>query len=293
MKNLQKEKLLELLADQTVFGLSEEEFVELETLKEDFPEWEKDFSLELAATAIGLSHLDVEDDLPANLREKIFANADEFFSRMNQSEQPVNFAAQPRDAANSEAAENVTTVRQFEPSRSSIWNWMGWAVAATACVALAINIWSTRSRPQSETVQNQIAVQTPTPKLSAAEQRASLLAVTTDAVKIPLADPKNPQEILGEMVWSNSLQKGYARFNGLPANDVAKETYQLWIVDEAQNQKTPISGGVFNISTTGENIVPVDPQLIVKKPLVIAVSKEKPGGVVVSAPERIVALAKI
>ena len=293
MKNLQRERLLELLADQTIFGLSGDELVELERLKKEFPDWEKDVSLELAAAAIGLSHLDVKDDLPVNLREKIFANADDFFSRTKQSEQPVNFAAEARQETNFPASEGVTTVTQFEPSRPSIWQWLGWAVAATACVALALNIWSTRSRPQNETVQNQTGVQTPTPRLSAAEERASLLAITTDAVKIPLANPKNPKEILGEMVWSNSLQKGYARFSGLPANDIARETYQLWIADETQDPKTPISGGVFNVSTTGETTIVIDPQLIVKKPIKIAVTKEKPGGVVVSAPERVVALASI
>ena len=260
-------------------------------LQKQFPDWEKDFSLELTAAAIGLSGLEVKDDLPANLREKIFANAEDFFSQMNQSEEPVNSAVRAQNEATNENFINVT---QFEPSRSSIWQWLGWAVAATACIALALNLWSTRPLPQNETAQSQTGgQQTPTPKLSAAEERASLLAGTTDTVKIPLADAKNPEKILGEMVWSNSLQKGYARFTNLPANDTAKETYQLWIVDEAQNLKTPISGGVFNVSTTGETTVTVDPQLIVKKPIMIAVSKEKPGGVVVSAPERIVALAKI
>jgi len=292
MKNLQRERLLELLADQTIFGLSENEFVELERLKKEFPDWEKDVSLELAAAAIGLSHLDVKDDLPVNLREKIFANADDFFGRTNQSQESVNYAAQAQQETNSLTPEGVTTVTQFEPNRPSIWQWLGWAVAATACVALALNIWSTGSRPQNDTVQNQ-GVQTPTPKLSAAEERASLLAITTDAVKIPLANPKNPKEILGEMVWSNSLQKGYARFNGLPANDTARETYQLWIADETQDPKTPISGGVFNVSTTGETTITIDPQLVVKKPIKIAVTKEKPGGVVVSASEKVVALANI
>ena len=289
MKNLQKDRLLELLADQTIFGLSADEIVELEKLQKQFPDWENDFSLELTAAAIGLSNLEVKDDLPANLRERIFANADDFFSQTNQSQEPVNFTAQTQNEATTESLINVT---QFEPHRSSIWQWLGWAVAAAACIALALNLWSTR--PQNETAQSQTGgQQTPTPKLSAAEERASLLAVTIDTIKIPLADAKNPEKILGEMVWSNSLQKGYARFTNLPANDIAKETYQLWIVDEAQDQKTPISGGVFNVSTTGETTISIDPQLIVKKPIMIAVSKEKPGGVVVSAPERFVALAKI
>lgn len=294
MKNLQQDRLLELLADQAVFGLSDAERVELEKLKEEFPGWNNDLSLELTAAAIGLSKIEVNEDLPANLREKIFANAEDFFSQPNQSAQPVKTVAQSRNETDSAAAENVTNVVAFEPRRAYAWQWLGWATAAAACVALAVNIWSTRTRPQIDTVQNQVATPTPTPKLSPAQERAQLLAATSDAVKISLADPKNSKEILGEMVWSNSLQKGYARFSNLPANDISKETYQLWIVDEAQNPKTPVSGGVFDVTAaTGEAIIPIDPSLVIKKPVMIAITKEKPGGVVVSSPERIVAVAKI
>jgi hypothetical protein len=81
MTDLRRDRLIELLADQTIFGLSEEELLELEQLKKQFPDWEKDLSLELAATAIGLSNLNVSEDLPANLRARIFASADEFLRR--------------------------------------------------------------------------------------------------------------------------------------------------------------------------------------------------------------------
>ncbi len=289
MNEVSKNKLLELLADQTIFGLSSEELLELEQLKKQFPEWEKDSSLELTAAAIGLSNLEINEDLPANLRTKIFANADEFFNQSGESKQIVNSASQA-DIADTE---EIQKTFEFEPQRP-FWKWLGWAVAAAACVALAINLWMTRSRPQPEIVKNLPVVQTPTPKLSAAQERAQLLSAANDAVKIPLADPKNTKEVLGEMVWSNTLQKGYARFTNLPANDTAKETYQLWIVDEAQNPKNPaINGGVFDISATGEVIIPIDPQVKVRKPTVIAVTVEKPGGVVVSAQEKVVAFAKI
>lgn len=288
MNELSKDRLLELLADQTTFGLvGEEERMEFEQLKKQFPAWEKDLSLELTAAAIGLSNLEIGEDIPANLRAKIFANADEFFNQANESKQIVNSAAQI-DAANDEAIQKTF---EFEPQRP-FWQWLGWAVAAAACVALAINLWTTR--PQTEIAKNPPPVQSPTPKLSAAQERAQLLSVASDAVKIPLADPKNAKEILGEMVWSNQLQKGYARFSNLPANDVAKETYQLWIIDGEQNPKNPaISGGVFNISATGEVVIPIDPQVTVRKPTVIAVTVEKPGGVVVSAQEKVIAFAKI
>lgn len=284
MNEVSKNRLLELLADQTIFGLNADEAMELERLKRRFPEWEKDLSLELTAAAINLSNLEIEEDLPASLRTKIFANADEFFSRAEETPaEKTNFVS-PAVAAAVDA----------EPARPAFWQWLGWAVAAAACVALAINLWTTRGT-QPEIVNNPPITPTPTatPKLSVEQERTRLLASANDAVKIPLADPKNKNEVLGEMVWSNSLQKGYARFTNLPANDIAKETYQLWIVDETQNPKTPISGGVFNVSTGGEVIIPIDPQLTVRKPSAIAVTAEKPGGVVVSAQEKVVAFAKI
>ena len=291
MNDLQKDRLLELLADQTIFGLSEEELVELKELKRQFPDWEKELSLELTAAAIGLSDLDVSDELPVNLREKIFANAEEFFGKTEASQEVVNFAPQAAEPINSPATASITNIVETAPERP-FWQWLGWAVAAAACVALAINIWSTRS-PQPEVAQNSPVAQSPTPQLSAAQERAQLLAAASDKVEIPLANPKNEKEILGEMVWSNKLQKGYVHFSKLPANDVAKETYQLWIVDATRDQKTPVNGGVFDVSATGEVTIPVDPELTIRKPAAIAVTKEKPGGVVVSAQENVVALAKI
>ena len=288
MTNLQKVRLLDLLADQTLFGLSAEELMELEQLKKQFPDWGKDLSLELTAAAINLSRVEVSKELPAHLRTKIFANADEFFTQSNESETIVNFAA-PAETAAVEATQRTF---EFEPKRP-FWQWLGWAFAAAACVALAVNLWLTQFQKPIETVKNPDVIQTPTPELTAAQKRAQLLASATDAVELQLANPKNEKEILGDVVWSNSLQTGYVRVRGLAANDASKETYQLWIVDETQDPKTPISGGVFNVSSTGEVIVPINAQLTVKKPLAVAVSKEKPGGVVVSAPERFVALAKV
>ena len=292
MKDLEKERLIELLADRTIFGLTEEELIELEQLEKQFPGFDKDVSLELAATAINLSGLEVNDELPASLRTKIFADADEFFSQPAESQKVINFAPQAETANRSSANENRSNIVEVEPQRP-FWQWLGWAFAAAACVALAINLWLTRFQKPTEIVKNPETIQTPTPELTAAQKRAQLLASATDAVRLPLTNPKNEKEVLGEVVWSTSLQKGFVSVRGLPANNVAEEAYQLWIVDEDQNPKTPLSGGVFTVTGTGEVIVPIDPQLTVKNPKAIAISKEKPGGVVVSAPERLVALAKV
>ena len=83
------------------------------------------------------------------------------------------------------------------------------------------------------------------------------------------------------------------RFKGLPVNDKTKESYQLWIFDETQDEKTPIDGGIFDVNSNGELIVPVTAKLNVRKPKLFAVTVEKAGGVVVSKREKIPVLAKL
>lgn len=100
-----------------------------------------------------------------------------------------------------------------------------------------------------------------------------------------------PNTVQGDVVWSTSQQKGYMRFVGLPANDPSKEQYQLWIIDPARDDE-PIDGGIFDIHSDGETIIPIDPKLQVLQPAAFAITVEKPGGVVVSTQERLPLLAK-
>jgi len=350
MKDLSKDRLLELLADQTIFGLSaEEEIVELEELKKQFPEWEKDFSLELTAAAIGLSNLDVSDDLPANLRARVYANADKFFTPKEESQKVVSFAP---------PAESVGTVTEVAPKRP-FWQWLGWGLAAAACLALAINLWSTRNQNQPEIAENSETVQTPevtetpetvktpeiiqtpvitptpetvktpesvkspetvitpeptrtpktvttpetirtpesvktpAPELTAAQKREQLITSAPDVIQTNWTAAKGDKRVLGDVVWSNTQQKGYVRLRDMPVLDASKETYQLWIIDDERNEKTPVSGGIFNVSGASEIIIPINAQLRIIKPKQFAISKEKAGGVVVTKPDRIVAVAKI
>lgn len=292
MTDLQKKKLLELLADQTVFGLDGNESMEAEGLKKQFPEWEQDVTLELAAAAIGLSRLEIKDELPAALRTKIFATADVHFEKWEEPQKVLNFTPRPDANVVPTAEESVRNIVEVE-TRVSPWQWLGWAFAAAACILLAVTFLSTRPNQTPELVKTPENISTPQPELSIEQKREQLLASAGDTVKIPLTNPKNEKEVIGDMVWSNAEQKGYAHFTNLPVNDAAKETYQVWIVDETRDAKAPLSGGVFNVGKTGEVFVPVNAQLEVRKPKMIAVTVEKPGGVVVSKLEKVVALAKI
>ncbi|HXG83766.1 MAG TPA: anti-sigma factor [Pyrinomonadaceae bacterium] len=294
MNEIQKERLIELLTDETLFGLNEAESTELDRLKKQFPEWENNISFELAAVAVSLTDLDVSEPLPADLRAKVLADADEFFNQSEKVRNVVSFPTKAKETVGATvfgAVENTTGIETKQP----FWQWLGWGVAFAACAALAVNLWLTDSRPPTEIVREVKTVETPTPEPSLTQKRESLLATAPDVIKaeITKADPKAANDISGDIVWSNSRQAGFVRFRGLPVNDTSKETYQLWVVDETYDEKYPINGGVFDVGGGGEIIVPINAELKIKKPKLFAVSKEKPGGVVVSSPQRLVAVAKI
>jgi hypothetical protein len=160
-------------------------------------------------------------------------------------------------------------------------------------VVLAVNRFTTQKR-----IDELIAKTSPTPtatpkiELSPAQERQQLLAAK-DIQQSTWGDldPKKPQNLQGDVVWSNSEQKGFVRFSNLPVNDKTKEQYQVWIFDE--NQKQPIDGGVFDANEAGEIIIPINAKLKVQKPKMFAVTAEKPGGVVVSPLEKVMAVAKV
>jgi hypothetical protein len=177
---------------------------------------------------------------------------------------------------------------------SSWFGWLGWATAAAASVALAVTLFMPRGGD------NRAGVSTPPPtpiqeeRSNPAQERERLIESAQQLVRAEWAKGNVKEvEVAGDVVWSDEKQTGYMRFRGLPKNDPGKETYQLWIFDETQSEKTPIDGGVFDVSADGEVIVPIDPKLKAKNPKAFAVTVEKPGGVVVSDRKRIVALGAV
>lgn len=292
MKDLMEEKLLDLLCKKASTGLDANELEQLKELEQAFPEWQDDTSFEISATAINLSAIDAsEEEMPAHLRSKILASADEFFESAEERQETVSFA--PRSNQTSDSLSTVNNLSN-EP-KTSFWQSLGWGIAAFACIALAINLYLTRFQTQPGIVRIPPPTQTPTPQPTDAQKREQLLASVKDTLKaeVAKADPKAPFEITGDIVWSNSEQKGYMRFRGLPANDPTKSTYQLWIFDEAQDERYPIDGGVFDVNKDGEVIIPIDANIKVKNPKMFAVTREKPGGVMVSDRTGIIAIAKV
>jgi hypothetical protein len=252
------DRLLDLLVKRATEGVSAEEQSEMDRLGRAHREADLE-SIEQAAAALALAAVN-EEPLPANVRARLERSAEQFVSGRR--------AQAPRRSGPSS-----------RPSPSARFAWF----ALAASVVLAVLGWWPRLSDDA-------------PGLTLAEQRRELIEKGRAAVRgdwIPPGDPAtNP--VSGDVVWDSQTQQGFMRFTGLQANDPQQFQYQLWIFDAGQDQRYPIDGGVFDIPAgQGEIIVPIRAGIGVKTPVMFAVTAEKPGGVVVSSREQIVALAKV
>lgn len=178
--------------------------------------------------------------------------------------------------------------------RSTSYAWI--AAAASIVLAAGAVVWATQREPEVITKEKivEVPVQPPPRKEpTAAEARAQLLATERDVTTLAWTPTKDPNGAgaSGDVVWSATAQRGYMRFVGLTPNDLKQLQYQLWIFDKDRDQAYPVDGGVFDVSSTGEVIVPITARLRVNEPVLFAVTIEQPGGVVVSKRERIVVTA--
>ncbi len=286
MSELNKERLLDLLTDQVLFGLNTEEAAELSSLRRLYPEITADNSLELTASAIGLNSLYDLEPMPDNLQRKILADADLYFSNEEKSAKVLRFQPQLREVKTENIAEEIQQTFEFEPKRPFM-QWLGWAFAGFASIALAFSLWANMQKP------NEVFVYQEPNALTITEQYDKFMASAKDVKRTAFANAKNDKESYGEIIWSEAEQKGFMKLKGLPVNDTSKEAYQVWIFDENQNPKTPIDGGVFDVASSGEVLIPINPKLKFKNPKMFAITAEKPGGVVVSPLSKVMALGKV
>ena len=273
MNENNEEVMLDLLCKKAVYGLDQNEEKQLAELEREFGGEPQSESFELTVATLSMAGLDTSEQLPANLRSRIMADAERYFDER------------------SSAAEISPVPVVADSERGSIFNWLGWAVAAAACLALALNIYYTR--PENSQIVKAPPTPTPQEKLTPDQERLRLIETAPDLARGSWG-AGNVKEVVpaGDIVWSDSKQAGYMRLTGLPVNDPNKETYQLWIFDETQDDKTPIDGGTFSVTSSGEVIVPINAKLNPRNTKMYAITVEKPGGVVVSKREKIVALAK-
>jgi hypothetical protein len=282
------EAMVDLLIKQVTEGLSPAEQRALDVLDTEVASaLQRD--LERAAAAVTLAGSARQPPLPPALADRLAQQAAEHFAS---SSKVADLGAARAAAAMAEVSPRVSQRTQGRAGA-----YAGW-LAAAACLVLAIVEWQ-RTPPPAAPV---AAVTPPTPTVPAvppekpvptpAEERAALLA-KSDSLKITLGATKEPAAagMTGDVVWDPVTQRGFLHFAGLAANDPAVHQYQIWIFDAGRDKRYPVDGGVFDVpANVTEVVIPIRAALMVLKPAAFAVTVEKPGGVVVSGREHVVAL---
>lgn len=267
------DRLLDLLADQALEGLSDVDARELETLLRQHPEVGADsFHETAAALDLGLFGADMEP-MPTTVAARVQARADAWI------------ASEARSAA--PAVRHVSARSPERPVVAGRLSWAPWLVAAACLVIAAVAWFGSPTAPVS-----------PTATRTAAERYAEFISEPpSDFVQVAWGAVGKgielPEGFTGEVVWSDARNEGYMIFDGLPRNNPSQEQYQLWVFDATRPEATPVDGGVFDIDESGRVIVPINTKIRVREAAAFAVTVEEPGGVVVSSRDRIATLAAV
>ncbi|QDV29862.1 Anti-sigma-K factor rskA [Planctopirus ephydatiae] len=250
----------EIQVTRLLFGLTEEEKTEYDRLASRIPVEELE-QLDQVVASLDVIWADMQtEQLPEHLRRAIRIRASQELAA-----KPVVSLANP-----STFPAKALRGKKYLP----------WFVSAL-CLMFAVFTWI-NNRP-AEIVRPDVA-----------QRRAELLTANQGLVQARWSPGPTPSEgATGDVVWSASQQQGFMRFRGLPVNTPSQEQYQLWIFARNQSDTTPIDGGVFDITSTEEVVIPINAKLYVQDAYMFAVTIEKPGGVVVSSRERLPLLAKV
>ena len=273
------EAMMDLVIKEVTEGLSPEEHRALDVLDSAVASAHRK-AFERAAAAVSLAGLSAAPALPADLATRVMRQAEEHFAAAAGGN-VVSLPAARRGGATRPAA------------RAGMYGWF----AAAACLVLAVFAWNRSPQPAPPVAQIPPPVIVPPAAQpvvppSPADERALLLA-KSDSLKITFGATKDPAAagVKGDVVWDPVTQRGFMHFVGLAPNDPALRQYQLWIFDGGRDKRYPVDGGVFDVpSDATEVIIPIHAALPVLSAKAFAVTVEKPGGVVVSGREHVVAL---
>lgn len=269
----ERDRCDELLVQEAIYGLDELGQSELDELVRHFQPSEDDrFDLAVAAIDIGMNGASANDSPPGDfserLRNRIIADADAFVS-------PRGEPAMSQEPAPVSRPPTRWTTREM---------WFGMVTAASLLLAIA-SLTGLFNRPGPEPVAPSFA--------ELREQLISGGGPNLRQVVWTATEDEAASNASGDIVWSDEKQEGYMRFQGLVANDPSVNQYQLWIFDTERDDELPVDGGVFDIGSDGEVIVPVDAKLAISKARMFAITIEKPGGVVKSERKRLPLLATV
>ena len=274
--NKDYDRIVDLLVQQSLDDLDESGRLQLDELMAGIDDamrerLETEVALALAVAG-NASALSAPGDLPpppARLLAKLESDADRFFGTatgaLADAEAPVVSLDAHRDRV-AEREEKLEANTSRDRQRTPLAAWAGWAVAALLLVTVLVG----REGP---------APAIPTP----AEARTALAAETgTISIEWAPSAWEDFESVRGDVNWNDERQEGYLRLSGMPANDPERSQYQLWIVDPNRDTH-PVDGGVFDIPPgASEVVIPIRAALAVNQPAAFAITREQPGGVVVS-----------
>jgi hypothetical protein len=271
------ERLEELLADEASAGLDATDAPELKQLLDRHPAVGRDDFMQAAALAqvaflrrdqrsagTGAQGVATVSRMPAGLKERLASQGEVAALRQRGTVRRLTPAATPLPVT----ARKAPAAPAPRPARGPF-GALGWALAASLAVALLL-------------VRNEAPL--PAPETDSRVARTELVNGAPDVITLPWAPPTAAgyENVKGDVVWSQSRQQGYLRLANMPVNDPGRTQYQLWIVDPERDTH-PVDGGVFNVSATGEVVIPIQAKLEIRSPKAFAITAEQPGGVVVSA----------
>lgn len=258
-------ELRDLLVDRALQGLDEQQEARLQVLLREHPNVDE----QLFDRTVGLLETHYAfgkaEHIPPSLHERLRQAGQQWsdtYSKLNGD--GLKFRTH-------QTSLQPTTNSRATRRRRSMLIGLG---AIAACFALGVVLWQVP--PTTETTPTQL--------------RQSLFVEARDLIVARWSQSQDPVAIgaIGDIAWSGERQEGYIRIRGLAANDPSKAQYQLWIVDASHPDEPPVCGGVFDMpSTSADVIIPILPAVRVCDARQFLVTIEPPGGVLVSAQERV------
>jgi len=294
--NLQR--LHDLLSEQATAGLSDSDQLELQQLLAENASLQRE-GYELAAAAIDLALAPPSGTpLPERVRRGALMKSTMEAEPENEIEPAVyrlsddNVLAKRHvvgTAVASQFAESAPIEPTLPPEPPGK---MGWAIAL-AIIGVAFLTYAAGRSSGAKTKKNSprepaavVSIDSPTPT----DACDTLISETPDVITLTWSSSDATLgDVSGDVRFSTKSQQGCLSLTGLPRLDLTQAVYQLWIID-ADRQGPPVDAGLFEVSgrvTTAERI-PFTPKLKVTNPIVFAITREPPGGVVTSKNQPII-----
>lgn len=265
-----REELLGRAADSALFGveLAAEDIAEARELGVDLRH--ETLMLELAAAAVAVAEIEAAELDGVNAASDVATRRDPSASTSTRSPERLERSTAP------------AVIAQVGPSRARDLFAAAAGVVLGACATVVVLRNGAASRDAD-----------------AALDPVRFVASRPSAVHWPwrgsedsgIVDSHLVGTVGGEAYFDPATGEGLLEIAGLARNDPSREQYQLWIFDAERDERYPVDGGVFDVSGDGRTLVPVRARLTVARPVMFAVTIERPGGAVVSD-RRIALLAR-